>query len=130
MMSITAAQSARANKHLGQLIRTSCYGICARSQRLDQALADGCTLEAVSVRDEARERAIQREMKAMMGNGWGVPTGNDCHPLTIRYNALKSELCAGPVMTEYRMHRPDGSYWNELTKTEWEYALSLSRYPA
>ena len=126
-MSIAVANQAKAEKHLGQLIRTSAYGICTRKQRLEQAIADGSTVESASVRDEARERAIEREMKAMMGNGWGVPTGNECHPVTIKYRKLQAELAAKPVMIEYRLHRPDGEYWNVISKTEFECAKTLSR---
>lgn len=119
------ANQAKAEKTLSQLVRTSHYGICTRKQRLEQAILDGSTVESASVKDEARERSIQREMKSMMGNGWGVPTGNDRHPITVKYNNLKAELHRGPTTIEYRLHRPDGDYWNVITKTEYEYALSL-----
>jgi hypothetical protein len=125
MSNIALARTAKNEKFLSTLIRTSAYGICTRSQRLDQALADGAKLEAAEVRDEARERAIERELKSMMGSGFGVPTGNVCHPITIKYNKLKAELANGPKMIEYRLHRPDGDYWNVITKTEFEYAQSV-----
>lgn len=122
-MSITTAQQAKGEKFLATLIRSSAYGICTRAQRIDQALADGAKVEAVEVRDEARERAIEREIASLSGaRGWGVPTGNQSHPTTIKYNKLKKELVDGPTMIEYRLHRPDGEYWNVITKTEFEYA--------
>lgn len=124
---LQAARNAKTEKFLNTLIRTSAYGICTRSQRLDQARADGAKLEAVEVRDEARERAIERELKSMMGNGFGAPTGNERHPITIKYNKLKAELANGPTLIEYRLHRPDGEYWNVITKTEFEYAQAGGR---
>lgn len=125
-MSITAAQQAKAAKHLGQLIRTSQYGICTRAQRLDQALADGATLESAMVADEARERTIEREIAQLKGrDGWAIPTGNECHPKTIQWRKLLGELDGKPTMMEYRLHRPDGEYWNVLSKTEFEYATQV-----
>lgn len=127
-MSLQTMKDAKAKNHLDTLIRTSQYGICTRGQRLQQAIAEGSTLEAATVRDEARERKIQRELDAMRGrDGWGVPTGNECHPITIKFNALKKELADGPTTTEYRLHRPHGEYWNVITKTEYEYALGLEQ---
>lgn len=120
---ITKAQEARVEKFLTTLIRTSAYGICTRAERLDQALADGAKVEAINVRNEARERKIERELVQMKGrDGWGVPMGNDRHPKTIQYRALQTELADGPKMVEYRLHRPDEEYWNVITKTEFEYA--------
>lgn len=123
MNTLSAARIARTDKFLSTLIRTSAYGICTRAQRLDQAVADGATVKAVEVRDEARERAIEREIAQLKGrDGWGIPTGNECHPKTIKFNKLKKELADGPKMIEYRLNRPDGEYWNVITKTEFEYA--------
>ena len=125
-MSIAVAQQAKANNHLEQLVRTSAYGICTRRQRMVQAIAEGCTLECVMVQDEARERKIERELKQMQGrDGWGVPTGNQCHPTTIKFNALKAELAAKPMIAEYRLNRPDNAYWTILSKTEFEFGNTL-----
>ena len=121
-MPITAARLAKANAHLNTLVRSSAFGITTRKERIDKAIAQGCTIEVARVRDEARERAIERELQAMRGrNGWGVPTGNQCHPITIRFNALQEELKDGPMTVEYRLHFAD--YWNVLTKTEYDYAI-------
>lgn len=127
MLSVKLAAQGKADKHLSTLIRTSQYGICTRAQRLEQAMVDGSTLEAASVRDEARERKIEREIAQLKGrDGWGIPTGNESHPRTIQWRKLQAELAAGPMMIEYRLHRPDKEYWNILTKTEFEYASSLT----
>jgi hypothetical protein len=123
---LDAARQARSDKALAQLIRTSAYGITTKKERIERAIADGNRLEIVEVRDEARERAIEREMKSMMGNGWGVPTGNECHPITIKYNKLKAELVAGPKTIEYRMYPANEEYWNVLSKTEFDYAQQLA----
>jgi hypothetical protein len=126
MTTLTNARQAKTDKFLTTLIRTSAYGICTRAQRLDQAIADGATIEAAQVRDEARERAIEREIQQLKGrDGWGIPTGNECHPKTIQLRKLQKELADGPMCVEYRLNRPDGEYWNVITKTEFEYAKGL-----
>lgn len=122
------ARNVKAANHLAQLVSTSAYGICTRAQRLEQAIADGCKLEVATVRDEARERKIEREIQALKGrDGWGIPTGNECHPKTIQFRKLQAELAAGPMTIEYRLHRPNGEWWNVLTKTEYEYARNISK---
>ena len=121
--SLTAAKQAKSEQHLAQLVRSTAFGITSRKERIDRALAGGAQLIAATVKDEARERAIDRELAQMRGpSGWGVPTGNECHPLTIRYRALQTEQAAGPTAVEYRLDY--GEYWTVLTKTEWEYAKS------
>ena len=91
-------------------------------------LADGSKVEAVEVRDEARERKLEREIEQLSGpRGWGVPIGNQSHPTTIKYNNLKKELADGPTCTEYRLHRPDGEYWNVITKTEFMYVIGKGK---
>lgn len=125
-MRITLAQKARAEKHLSQYLHTSAWGICTRKQRIDQAIELNCKFEIALVKDESRERAIERELKLIQGrDGWGVPTGNQSHPTTIKYNSLRAELANGPKTMEYRLYVPGKDYWNVLTKTEWEYAQSL-----
>ena len=126
-MSIAVAQQAKANNHLEQLVRTSAYGICTRRQRMVQAIADGCTLECAMVQDEARERKLERDIDSMRtaDNGFYVPIGNQSHPITIKFNALKAELAARPTMAEYRLHRPDGAYFTPLSKTEFEFGKTL-----
>lgn len=120
---LEVARTVKAQKFLDTLIRTSAYGICTRAQRLDQALADGSTIEAVEVRDDVKVRKLEREIEQMRRSdgGWGVPTGNQSHPITIKYNKLKQELADGPTVIEYRLHRADGEYWNVITKTEFYY---------
>jgi hypothetical protein len=129
MANLDAAAAARAAKHLDQLVRTSSFGVVTRKRRLDLAIAAGATLEVASVRDEARERSLQREIETMRkaDNGWYVPTGNSNHPLTIKFNKLKADLAAGPKTIEYRLHQTnsDGEFWNILTKIEYDYAVSI-----
>lgn len=129
---IKVARNAKNEQYLAQLVRTSAFGICTRKQRIDQAIAAQCRFQSILVRDESRERAIERELKAMQGrDGWGVPTGNQSHPVTIKYNALRAELANGPQKVEYRLwvNGANCEYFNELTKTEWEYAQSrLAEY--
>ena len=128
---IKSARNAKAEQYLNQLVRTSAWGICTRKQRIEQAIAQGCRFQAALVRDESRERAIERELKAMQGrDGWGVPTGNQSHPVTIKYNAFRAELANGPKKIEYRLwvNGANCEYFNELTKTEWDYAQSLTPF--
>lgn len=124
MPTLIIANKARADKHLDELVRTTAYGVVTRRERITRALETGAAqLELGNVCDFARIRAIERQIKQMMGNGWGVPTGNDRHPLTIKYNNLKAELKAGPTKAEYRLDF--GKYFVELTKTEYDFALTV-----
>jgi hypothetical protein len=125
-MSITAARQAKADTHLSGHIRTTAYGVVTRKERLEKALANGARLELVMVRDEARERAIERELHQLRD----YPFGNECHPTTIKVKALKAELAAKPMTEEYRLMQSsieDGEYWNVLTKTEYQYALTVTQ---
>ncbi|MDE2101018.1 MAG: hypothetical protein KGL39_27475 [Patescibacteria group bacterium] len=127
--SIATARNAKTEQYLAQLVRTSAFGICTRKQRIEQAIAMGCKFESVQVPDEAKMRKLEREIETMrrMDNGFYVPIGNENHPITRKFNALKAELAAKPTMTEYRLwvHGANSEYFNELTKTEWEYAQAL-----
>jgi hypothetical protein len=130
MSSLLAARQAKSDKHLSTLIRTTDYGVTTRRERIDRAMAAGGRLEVTRVFDEAREKVILREMESMRrgNNGWGVPSGNACHPVTIKFNTLKQELADRPTCDQYELHpnHADGDTWfNVLTKTEYDYALSL-----
>ena len=103
--SIATARNAKTEQYLAQLVRTSSFGICTRKQRIEQAIAMGCKFESVQVPDESRTRKLEREIETMrrMDNGFYVPSGNENHPITRKFNALKAELAAKPTMAEYRL---------------------------
>lgn len=117
------AQHARKLKVLAQLVRTTAYGICTREERIIRSLADGCTVEAVDVADEAARTRLEDEY-ALLNRGFNVPWGNDRHPTTIRAQAMKDQLAGLITKREYRLHRPDREYFTDLTKTEYDFALA------
>jgi hypothetical protein len=125
-MSITAARQAKADTHLQGLIRTTAFGVVTRKERIEKALANGARLEVASVQDEARERAIERELHTLRNH----PFGNEFHPQTIQYRKLKAELAVKPMTEEYRLMQfstEHGEYWTVLTKTEYQYAQTIAR---
>lgn len=72
MPNITIARTAKNEKFLNTLIRTSAYGICTRARRLDQALAYKLIVKTVTgvqtTGFESRELA-QRAANRALGNG-------------------------------------------------------------
>ena len=124
-MSIEKALNAKRNNTLNRLINTSAYGLLSRRERIERTLADGGSVECVEVTDEATRTRLEREYEAM-NRGFNVPWGNECHPKTIAAQALRNKLAGRITKLEYRLHRPNGEYFNELSKTEYEYAKGFN----
>jgi hypothetical protein len=115
------AQQAKADKYLDTQVRRESGQVLTRRQIIDERMAGGGTTSIKQVQDDAAERKLDRELGAMRRAG--VPTGNQSHPTTIKYNELRAQQKAGIKVPSYRIHGADGTEW-VVSKTEHDYAQS------
>jgi hypothetical protein len=116
------AQQAKADKYLDTQVRRESGQVLTRRQIIDERMAGGGTTSIKQVQDDAAERKLDRELGAMRRAG--VPTGNQSHPTTIKYNELRAQQKAGIKVPSYRIHGADGTEW-VVSKTEHDYAQSV-----
>lgn len=123
-MSIEKAQAARASKYLDTLVRYHGTIITRRQLIRDRILVDDYSVVDRPIPDDAARRKAERELESMRRQ-W-LPLGNECHPVTIRYNKLLIQSRSA-TKQEYLLMAPDKNWMHDLTKTGWVYAMSVIR---
>ena len=116
------AQKAKSDKYLDTQVRRESGQLSTRRAIIDERMAGGGTTSVKQVEDDAATRKLDRELGAMRRAG--VPTGNQSHPTTIKYNELRAQQKAGIKVPSYRVTGADGTEWI-VSKTEYDYAKSI-----
>lgn len=121
MPTMTAALEARAAKHLDSLIRADGEVMTMR-QLVENRITQSYVPTIAQVEDTATRMRLQHELDRLIRSG--EPSGNPNWPATKRYRELKSQLAQPILKDDYRLQL--GDRWTVITKTAYEFALSLT----
>jgi hypothetical protein len=126
MADITKAADALRNKRLNQLVRTTEFGVITWREYVERRIRAGGTVRTAEVSDYALRAKLEAEYE-FMNRGFNVPWGNECHPTTIKAQALKDRLKGQITSTEYRLSGSVPDHWTVINKTVYEYGLNLMK---
>lgn len=120
---ITKAQDGKKNKILDAVRMYGERGVMTRRAFIDLAVAENLDVKVEMIRDVAAMEKLDERIKFLAKT---VPWGNERHPETIRWQAMKQELKDGVYKPEYQVWEANQSY-TIITKTEYDYALGVKR---